>query len=192
MYTRTALLSLLGATTVTWLIVGSAYQRLDLWNIDPSVTAGLIFVAACLGAVLAAAAGVGAERDGARTTSDGGCLLYLLGFLGALIPVVLLARAGGPSLYFLLPIAGLCMAATATRSGLNPLLGLGLLAWLALVHTMRWWPHPFNLDGLYTAVLFVVIFLGCGFIRSRVDWVMTVYTRRNRPWDGQEGPASRG
>ncbi len=177
MYTRAALTSLFCATAAVILLVALCVGHLDFWNYDTGMTAGVVFLAACFGTALGAVGGFQAERDTAQYTSNGGCLLYAIGFVGMLIPVFLLSLSGGPSLYLLLPIAGLCVAATGSNSGLTPLLGLGLLAWLLLQHVMTYHWKSLNLPGLYTVVLFFCLFMGCGFLRSRIDWAIAAHKK---------------
>lgn len=180
MYTRAALTSLFCATAAVILLVALCVGHLDFWNYDTGMTAGTVFLAACLGTFFGAVGGFQEERDTMRYTSNGGCLLYSIGFVGMLIPVAMLDLSGGPGLYLLLPIAGLCVAATGSNSGLTPLLGLGLLAWLVLQHAMTYQWKSLNLAGLYTLMLFFCIFVGCGFLRSRIDWAIAAHKKTPR------------
>lgn len=185
MYTRAALSSLFCATAAVILLVALGVGHLDFWNYDTGMTAGVVFLAACFGTSLGAVGGFQSERDTALYTSNGGCLLYAIGFVGMLIPVVLLSWSGGPSLYLLLPIAGLCVAATGSKSGLTPVLGLGLLAWLGLQHVMTYQWKSLNASGLYTLVLFFCIFMVCSFLRSRVDWAIAAHKKYPRFHNGR-------
>lgn len=182
MYTLAALGSLYGASVVFWLCLSFALGHVDFWHYDAGFGGALIFCAASCGTTLGACLGVRAARDTDQLTTNGGFLLYAIGFLGALIPVGIVAASGGPNLYQMLPIAGLCLAATATRSGLSPMLGLGLLGWLTLAHVLSYRLGWLNRELGYTVAVFVFIFLACGFLRSRVDWALTGYSRaRNEP-----------
>lgn len=98
-------------------------------------------------------------------------------FLGALSTLLVTLAAGNlvalPELHLLVPLAGLSLAASASRAGLTPLLGSGLLGWLGV---MLWLgsgvSNPLTVSGagvILTA--FLGLFLLSAFLRSRITWI---------------------
>jgi hypothetical protein len=135
---------------------------------EPSMVPLLMFFGGLIGASVGAAKWLGEDGESvASENASPGCVLYIIGVLAAGLVLIAMGR---PWYSPYVPIVGLLVTGTASRTGLTPLLLVGLEMWLSLVY-LAGHPKSFSVPGwLVQCGILLTLFVVASLFRRWVKW----------------------